>query len=390
MVDYKDSSQLNQWIFGSIEELEVCRNKANYDARVFLSERESISADEGAGPTAATVAAAAFPPVSHFACTERREILAAGENFAEKGPLQSMAGHPYLTPQEEAVLVSFYASKLPNLIGPAAEVPRLRRDSKVLATAAMLYRRFFLSNSVMLHDPKNIMVAAAFLAAKVEDATVDIRHVEKGTAAMNAPVLTPDIVQAEIALVSGIHFYLLCFHPYKSVLSLTEDLRTFFKTSAGKALIPQGISGQDLKPIYDSARSILEDVVVSDIPLLFSPGQIGLAALTVAQQQQQQRADNNTSTVNMDLLAYLKSRFPHERTEALQSTLENLIVMLQELKSGQHGCGKYHTNVDSLKAIHKKLKKVRAWGDEKKRNKKKRRDDHTQDDEKPAKRHKAE
>ena len=66
--------------------------------------------------------------------------------------------------------MDFYAAKLPSLIGPLAQLPRLRREVKVSATAALLFRRFYLSNSVMLFDPKAIMVAAAFLASKVEDA----------------------------------------------------------------------------------------------------------------------------------------------------------------------------------------------------------------------------
>jgi cyclin H len=87
----------------------------------------------------------------------------------------SADGHPFLTAQEEGLLVAFYASKLPSLIGPMAQVPRLRRDVKVAATASLLFRRFYLSNSVMLHDPKAVMVAAAFLGSKVEDATSDVR-----------------------------------------------------------------------------------------------------------------------------------------------------------------------------------------------------------------------
>jgi len=79
--------------------------------------------------------------------------------------------------EEEQALIQFYAGKLPSVIGPNATIPRLRRDVKVLATAALLFRRFFLSNSVLAHDPKCIMVASAFLGSKVEDATVDVSSI---------------------------------------------------------------------------------------------------------------------------------------------------------------------------------------------------------------------
>jgi cyclin H len=381
MVEYADSSQLNLWHFDSVEELDSCRSYANFRARTFLFERESGNTTVAAEESVSVVGSL---PVSHFACdkTLRTETIQKGQNYAEKGPMASPTDKPYLMPSEEAVLVSFYVSKLPALIGPVAEVRRLRRESKVLATAASLYRRFFLSNSVMLFDPKVVMVAAAFLASKVEDATADVRYLEEGTVAMNAAVTTQEIVMAEVALLAGTHFHLLCFHPYKAVLALTEDLRTFLKTAAGKKLQPQQnhqLTGQDLKPMYDAARVILDDVVVSDIPLLFTPGQIGLAALTVAQDASNTDADTGPHPrAKIDLLHYLQARFPQERADWMPSTVQTLTTMIRELKDGRHGCGNYNTPLIELKAIHKKLKSVRAWGEKKSKKRNKGTDDNAE------------
>jgi len=349
-------------------ELELCRKAANSNARRFLSEQQSTN-----NPL--------LLPVSYFAChpKERQQKIDSMESAAI--PDQSPSGHPFLTPAEEAVLISFYASKLPRLIGPAASLHRLKRDSKVLATATMLYRRFFLSNSVMLHDPKAIMVAAAFLGSKTEDAMCDVRYLEQAVAEMNTAVLTTDIVAAELELLQGVDFYLLCFHPYKAVLALTEDLRTFFKTAAGKTLLQDTaiVTGNDLKPVYDAARVILDDVVVSDIPLQYSPGQIGMAALTVAVEVV--RA-GKPDAPTIDLNGYLRVRFPNETTDTLK--LEELATKLRELKEGKHGCGNYHTDLAELKGIHKKLKRVKAWGEKKKSKKRKEKDADNGDEEPKA------
>ena len=64
-------------------------------------------------------------------------------------------------------MIQFYVSKLPNLIGPKAELIELRVPLKVPTTAGLLMKQFYLSNSVMMCYPKAIMVAAAFLACKV-------------------------------------------------------------------------------------------------------------------------------------------------------------------------------------------------------------------------------
>jgi cyclin H len=179
MVDYADSSQLNLWLFKTVDELSLCRKKANDSAKRYLVDRQKqlkrekeeaqqqkqqadSSGSEKKEGTAATTTPSAVgpPPVEQFACGFSRRLKTGeeeGENSvndasasASDVPDSDLKGHPFLTPDEEEVLVSFYVSILPRLIGPAAKIPRLRRESKVAATAALLLRRFFLSNSVMV------------------------------------------------------------------------------------------------------------------------------------------------------------------------------------------------------------------------------------------------
>jgi cyclin H len=423
MVDYADSSQLNLWQFDSPETLARCRAVANRKARELLFQRSlqeisnsnsnsnsnsSIVQDGTPNASAAAAAAAAMPtplsrtsqqqpiasfPVEHFACGVSSSLGEADpsclseeqDEGQQQVPLSSSPkGHPYLSPDEEQVLVSFYVSKLPSLVGPGAPIVRCRRESKVAATAALLTRRFFLSNSVMAFDPKAIMVAAAFLAAKVEDATIDVRYLEEGTTYMNAPVTKDEIIPAEISLLAGTHFDLLCFHPLKCVLAVTEDLRTYLKSDQGQGLVSSSendggvpaaavvVSGQDLKPTYDAARALLDDAIVSDLPLLFNPGHVGLAALIVGQEVVQEGAGKSGgegSTAppervppRVDFEGYIRQRFVDGGdVEAMLETLRTICKMLRELKLGKWGCGN-HSDLSALKSIHKKLKKVRAWG----------------------------
>ena len=365
MVDYVDSSHLNLWLYRDSDEVRFCRAKANHEARKHLSSEQQ----QQSAPSSSSSKPAA-QPVDQFACGASQKIqegkLQRQDDLSSQGPLENAKGHPYLTPDEEAVLVDFYVSKLPSLIGPTAQVPRLRRESKVTATSALLLRRFFLSNSVMLHDPKTIMTSAAFLGSKVEDATADVRNVEEGTALMNAAVAQADIISGEITLLGGIHFDLLCFHPYKPVLAFTEDMRTYLKSDKGQNLVSGGaqdrpLSGGDLKPIYDKARALLDDVIVSDLPLLYNPGQIGLAALMVAQAVVDKEQPH---LPRIDLEGYIRQRFADDKgvNADLFKGLDGLCQRLRELKDGKHGCGNYGCDLAKLKAIHKKLKKVRAWG----------------------------
>lgn len=353
--------------------LEECRAKGNLKAREYLANIDKKQEDGQSNGNSSM-----FPVECFGHGYAKRDIDTEGGEETDPttlGPWKNASDHPFVSPEEEQILVAFYASKLPSLVGPLAQVPRLRRESKVTATAAMLLRRFYMSNSVMIHDPKAIMVAAAFLATKVEDATADIRYLEDGTNLMNAPVSQADIIPAELALLEGINFNLLCFHPYKAVVALTEDLRTFLKSDKGIALVAnRRIAGEDLKPMYDAARAVLDDVIVSDIPLLYTPGQIGLAALMVANEDVQKEPlpmeGEDTRLPPLDLLGYVKMRFSEEGGQEMESFMEDLVPMLRGLREGMHGCANHNVDMTKLKAVHKKLKKCRAWGKKEKKNKK--------------------
>jgi len=364
MCDPADSSQIKAWLF-SPDDLDLCRSRGNRVARKHISSIQKRNKDDGnSGKNSSDTSIECFA----------RDFAKKKATFLdeEEGPMQTEGFDSFLYPEEEALLVSFYASKLPSLIGPMAQLPRLRRDSKLPATAAMLLRRFYLSNSVMIHDPKAIMVGAAFLAAKVEDAMTDYRYLEEGTNLMNSPVTLSEIIPAEVSLLSGINFELLCFHPYKAVLAITEDLRTYLKSEKGRCLVKFGngsdrrIVGKDLMPMHDAAHSIVNDVIVSDIPLLYTPGQIGLAALMVANEKQEGREN----IPQVDILGYLSHKFEEVKIPQMRSLLHEICTKLHELKEGKHGCASHKVDMQKLKGIHKKLKKCRIWGIKKKKKRK--------------------
>ncbi|KAL3756823.1 hypothetical protein ACHAWU_007788 [Discostella pseudostelligera] len=429
---YEESTQANKWQLSSQLELNSLRERANRRARDALSGGGGGSGSGDVQMDDATKEGAAADGdgnsqdeskslchVYGFSKTRgnRPKELAADDDYSAQQPLlqnesdpnygptntsKSRGNHPLLTPADEAALISFYCSKIPLLIGPNALLSRCRRDAKAAATACLLFRRFYLSNSVMMHDPKSMLAAAAFLASKVEDCMILVGYLEQGTKEMDAPVPLNEVLDAEINLIEGIDFELLVFSPYKTVLSYTEDLRTFLKTDRGMKLISfppdqdgvevrRQLVGEDLRPILDAAMKICEDVVVSDLPLLFAPGEIGLAALMVANEYVSTTFsvdgnDNGESSrcPRIDIMGYVRSRFHTNESEvkvdaaaidAVTRRVSKLGQLIRELKEGKHGCGNYELDLETLKGINKKLKKCRAWGlsDKKSGTKKKKR-----------------
>lgn len=238
----------------------------------------------------------------------------------------------------------------------------------------------------MIFDPKTIMVAAVFMGSKVEDATADVRYLEEATKLMQAPVTVEEILRAELHLVSGIHFELMCFHGYKPVLAFIEDLRTYLKSENGRNAVASSkiVTGGDLRPRYEGAKRLVDEICMSDIPLLFSTGQIGIAALIVANEEVEKKAqeEGNAEFPTIDLYGYLETRFSnsshmHDKGMGpeVKAKITDVAIMIRELKSGNHGCGAHGVDMIALKGIHKRLKKCRIWGKSSKKsgkNKKKR------------------
>jgi len=73
-----------------------------------------------------------------------------------------------ISQHDQEILVHFHAHQIQKLIGPNAVFPLLKRGSSVLSTAIMLFRKFYLSNSVIEFHPRNIAAASALLAVKTD------------------------------------------------------------------------------------------------------------------------------------------------------------------------------------------------------------------------------
>lgn len=427
---YEESSQAIKWQLSSQAELNSLQERANRRARDVLSREESDSAAAGGEDTEMADANESQTAESSKSSAAATNISLEAFGFAESrgdrtktasanqddnhtlmteddpnyGPTKTSSArgsNALLSPSDETALLSFYCSKIPLLIGPHAMLPRCKRDAKVSATASLLFRRFYLSNSVMMHDPKTMLAAAAFLAAKVEDCMLDVRYLEMGTKEMNAPVPVNDILDAEIKLIKGVDFDLLVFSPYKTILSITEDLRTYLKSERGRGLVKwnkgqqqRQLVGEDLRPTHDKAMKLTDDVIVSDIPLMYAPGEVGMASLIVANEDVckesngGEKGGDKTESPEIDIMGYVRSRFEDTdesgvvvdsaAIDAVVDRVTRLSQLVRELREGKHGCGNYDTDMAELKGLNKKLKKCRAWGsssDSKKEKKKRKRKD---------------
>lgn len=397
-MDYKNTSHISSWNFTESQLVEI-RAKANNRARHLLMkdfekkiEQEKHQSNVNPAATGNDTSSSQSSihsistqlPVSFakkYSKNSSDTVMDIDQDYANED-VEETEDLQFLSPTEEITLVHFYATKLFSLIGPNAQHTHLKRDIKIPSTAALLLRRFYLSNSVMIYDPKVFMVSCAFLASKIEDSTVDIRYLEEGTKMMKAHVTIPEIIKAEIQLAAGCDYDLLCLHPYRAIESYSEDLRTFLKTEEGRRCVNREWVTADLRPLYEEAKRIVEDFAVGDAPLIATAGKIGLASLKIANERliahnnkiedniKLMEVDEKKDAINIDFKGYLTMRFgtnhSADEIDKIWKDIEELCSISTMSKIVDDAA-----DITVLKGIHKKLKKCRG-GDEKKKKKKKR------------------
>ena len=158
-MDYHRSTQARSWTFDE-DSLSACKQRA-------------VAATAGKTLSNVGIAQAIKDPnngVQKFASgfhQRCRELKSADSSMEYMQPNISAGDHE--------LLVQFHAHQIQTLIGPTAIMRELRTSETVLSTAIIFFRRFYLSNTVLLFHPRNIAVACAFLAAKVEEERVQVR-----------------------------------------------------------------------------------------------------------------------------------------------------------------------------------------------------------------------
>lgn len=202
---------------------------------------------------------------------------------------------PPLSMQEESTLKLFYEGHIQSIAS------QYKFPLSIPATATMYFKRFFVLHSVMSYDPKLVMVTCLNLACKAEEAPITLEGLAKHTGTQVA-----EVVKWEVAVLQGIQFHMLVFHPYRPLQGLVEALTAWRPTS--KASFGQ---------LYQRSLALIQDSYYTDLCLLHAPSQIALAALLKASRDQ-------NSTVVDEYVSVLSEHEPQASFAALQSSITSI------------------------------------------------------------------
>ncbi|TLD19089.1 hypothetical protein PspLS_09956 [Pyricularia sp. CBS 133598] len=184
----------------------------------------------------------------------------------------------FLTADEEQKLVTFYTTQLLR----AAVFLELPTEER--ATAAVFFKRFYVTNSVMTYPPSTMIKTALFFGAKAEGFYMRVGKIAekiKGTT-------VEEILAGEFLLCEGIRFAFDVRHPYRALEGAIMQL---------KAL--EDLDEKHIKAAHSRAREILKfGALVTDAYFHYTPSQIMLAALSLADRSLAERLIDESFKVN--------------------------------------------------------------------------------------------
>ncbi|KAI6020174.1 hypothetical protein PISMIDRAFT_675129 [Pisolithus microcarpus 441] len=176
---------------------------------------------------------------------------------------------------------------------------KLAFRQRVIATAIVFFRRFYLKNSYCETDPFIVIAACCYVAGKAEESPCHIKNItaearllfsQQPYGVKNFSVDNSKLAEMEFYLVADLECDLTVFHPYRTLMSLCrKEGSNESQTEAGEVGV--GIddgprywgTGEGQLELPDEALqlawSIINDTYRSDLCLLYPPHLLAIIAL---------------------------------------------------------------------------------------------------------------
>ncbi|KAF8890368.1 cyclin-like protein [Infundibulicybe gibba] len=203
--------------------------------------------------------------------------------------------HAYVDEPEKMDFLAIFFANVISKLGK-----KLQFRQRVIATATVFFRRFYLKNSYCETDPFLVISACCYVAAKAEEHPVHIKTVVAESRALFSqnygvkrfPTDNSKLAEMEFYLVDDLECDLTVFHPYRTLLTLCRKDDT--ETEEGEpGELGVGV-GADDGPRYwgtgegqlelaegalQTAWFIVNDTYRSELCLLYPPHLIAIAAI---------------------------------------------------------------------------------------------------------------
>ena len=226
------------------------------------------------------------------------------------------------------------------------------RDQKhwrVSATAIMYFRRFYLNNSLSIHDPRVILLGCIVLASKIEESRIlrlsDLLQ-------LNPKTNEAKVLKAELSVIQSLNFHTQIFHPQNLCHTLIADIKRKYGIKTYKNTVKEheeieSITAESstddievkklaMQPhIFDTwilaSDQVLETLQLTNVSLIYSPLQIAYAALSITESSVVSKTIQLQSleTKEISIIStYFIKQFGKEQSEFYQKNVKDVVVLL--------------------------------------------------------------
>ncbi|KAL4925411.1 TFIIH complex kinase subunit CCL1 [Aspergillus undulatus] len=343
---YRTSSQFRLWSFTE-DSLRTVRQNTN----IFASDRVRGALRRAREARQSANSSAAGTPNPNGSDADSK----AGE---EKDP-------ECLTPEEEQDFVRYFCEQIIQL-GESYKPPL---PTIVRATAIQYLRRFYLTNSPMTYHPKTIMPCALFIATKTDNYYMSLRQFADG---VPGDTSAEDIITPEFLVMQSLRFTFDVRHPFRGLEGGIMELNAISQGLGQPAphlphqtadslrrsisSLPPAPNNQPSSSISDrlarahhNTREILKSAAqMTDAYFLYTPSQIWLAALLIADQP----------LAEFYLDTKLPPPPPSDTTHPLSHLRTKLIQTLTSCSAHLNSYKPLGSNPDQKKAMRRIAKKL--------------------------------
>ncbi|PVU99556.1 hypothetical protein BB559_000616 [Furculomyces boomerangus] len=230
----------------------------------------------------------------------------------------------FLTFEEEQEYVSFYETKIRDF------AKAFKLSQKVKATAVMYMKRFYLHNTVLDYQPKQILLVCLFLSAKAENQFMSIEEFTKH----QSKTSPADIIDLELILCQSLRFDLAVIHPYNAAYGYYLDLQEYVTDF------------QLLTKAHLLAISYIDTSLFTDVGLIFQPSQVAIACWKLATIKINNSSGPGSTSVALDFDGYLSKKISAKLLVNLYLIMDEIQQMITQYKA---------PSMETVKNIDRKL-----------------------------------
>ncbi|TXG54144.1 hypothetical protein EZV62_019400 [Acer yangbiense] len=186
------------------------------------------------------------------------------------------------------------------LDGPSKRTAIQNSSIWVVATAVTYMRRFYTRKSMTEYDPHLVAPTCLYLASKAEESTVQARllvfYIKKIYSDEKYRYEVKDILEMEMKILEALNYYLVVFHPYRSLVQFLPD------------------AGMNDISMTHLSWGLVNDTYKMDLILVYPPHLIALACIYIASVYREKdntawfeelRVDMNVvKTISMEILDF--------------------------------------------------------------------------------------